>query len=1006
MSLETSKISLQNHQHPQHTSPFIQDPLRQPHPRQIDHNPHQPLHSHPHQDQQNQALQGSMNTQNTYNTQTTHQNYQTQPQTTQQTHQTFYSHFVKSKDQKKQKIKEIISMSTKNLLDLTSCLLQIHSKLNEPQNSAVSSKFSQAIDDWHEELVSGAMATRRNINRLISDIKYLFGSVKGTDTLFMYIDELSQTISEGWSLELMPRTYNSLKAMIVDLVLINDPALSGRQQEFQEELPSVLRNVEELQGRSQSFVATLSPTQPPNPQNLETELKEPPLLSGREKSSMVSHEVSMSNFSLHSQFGPGTRATSRRNTFIHGEELTGPSKSEMSFIHDPSPLKSSRFHPLGLNSQPGTLTEDQKGSFAYGPQFASKDARGKESLFSKAKDLLILSPKISETTISMIESIQSEEYQTNDLIEDCEFKRMITSKGDFGILKESRELACVMISQDEASSFSTIKKHPIHSINLNKENINDGNLGVGEGAYGGVEGARKGPQMPSEFVSGISGKEAGVLNLSQQKFQNGKIKKLRANESSKGAAFNAQNSPKKAKSKKPPFEIPRIPLEKITERMKRKNNNSRISTNKGALGASMASLSPDLEVGTVVSGGNPLKHSSTISHPQEDLELQIVPGRESLASSSNEILSHSIAFTDQSLTLRQSQQRKQSPPLASDGLQESHLPQNQPQKAEIDGNEEDPFDKDLGLSESLTMQEALKAKQEAPKTAPKQPEAKRRMNSTQSNQSLPDHKKSFNFSNQTFNANSRASGLGSDCSLVKHRLSDFDTTKNSNIDFNQKEGKLYESCSSKGINEMDINELHRFEIERSNQLSTIQEKDSNNFNLSSDIPNTDSCVFKRRIARNSVSSKDSISPKVSRTNEKVENLISKSGGLTSPKESDRVFKSEMRDPVFQKPNHIFARSPIRSGEGWKEEGIGSMSVEKEGEALGASGVSGKKALFPIKEFMENRNSEVIHTNIENCYKVEMSPDGDYCFFGGNGLNVLQLSNGVYTMLRRDKDKSE
>ena len=39
-------------------------------------------------------------------------------------------------------------------------------------------------------------------------------------------------------------------------------------------------------------------------------------------------------------------------------------------------------------------------------------------------------------------------------------------------------------------------------------------------------------------------------------------------------------------------------------------------------------------------------------------------------------------------------------------------------------------------------------------------------------------------------------------------------------------------------------------------------------------------------------------------------------------------------------------------------------------------------------------------------KVEMSPDGNFCFFGGEGLNVLELTDGVYTMARKDKEKSK
>jgi hypothetical protein len=56
--------------------------------------------------------------------------------------------------------------------------------------------------------------------------------------------------------------------------------------------------------------------------------------------------------------------------------------------------------------------------------------------------------------------------------------------------------------------------------------------------------------------------------------------------------------------------------------------------------------------------------------------------------------------------------------------------------------------------------------------------------------------------------------------------------------------------------------------------------------------------------------------------------------------------------------------------------------------------------------MSNRTSEVIHTNISNVDKIEISPDGNYAFFGGNGLHVLDLTDGDYKLIRNDVEKSK
>lgn len=93
------------------------------------------------------------------------------------------------------------------------------------------------------------------------------------------------------------------------------------------------------------------------------------------------------------------------------------------------------------------------------------------------------------------------------------------------------------------------------------------------------------------------------------------------------------------------------------------------------------------------------------------------------------------------------------------------------------------------------------------------------------------------------------------------------------------------------------------------------------------------------------------------------------------------------------PSHIFARTSATHSE-FYDSGIDHrMNIFRT--------MSG----FDIDDFMQNRNSEVIHTNLHGVNKIEISTDGNYAFFGGQGLNVLDMTNGEYKMVRKDKEKS-
>jgi hypothetical protein len=104
-------------------------------------------------------------------------------------------------------------------------------------------------------------------------------------------------------------------------------------------------------------------------------------------------------------------------------------------------------------------------------------------------------------------------------------------------------------------------------------------------------------------------------------------------------------------------------------------------------------------------------------------------------------------------------------------------------------------------------------------------------------------------------------------------------------------------------------------------------------------------------------------------------------------------KSKETESELKRNRQLFARSPNASLSPTPTK-RGSQKTHK----------SFKK--FSIENFMEDRNSEVIHINIKGNEKIVLSPDGNYAFFGGDGLNVLELSNNEYKMIKKDKKKGE
>ena len=164
-----------------------------------------------------------------------------------------YSEFCRTKSQTKPKIKEIITLAAKNLLDLTSCLVQIHKSINHPKYSSlsISKILDYEIESWHNELLSCGLSTRRNLSRLMTDLKYMLSSINGTEALFMDISKVTKIMKKNWDREMYKRTGNELKSNMLDIVLLIDPQIKG--EDVQEENYELInRRISQLTDQTKS----------------------------------------------------------------------------------------------------------------------------------------------------------------------------------------------------------------------------------------------------------------------------------------------------------------------------------------------------------------------------------------------------------------------------------------------------------------------------------------------------------------------------------------------------------------------------------------------------------------------------------------------------------------------------------------------------------------------------------------------------------------------------------
>lgn len=122
----------------------------------------------------------------------------------------------------KPKVKEIISMATKNMIDLSRCVILIHSAITDPNvsNKELATLLRANLGNWHVELISTCLENRRNTSRLVSDLKYVIGGLDDAESLFARVNKISGEIRENWTSKLNQKTAEDLRNTLIDFSLI------------------------------------------------------------------------------------------------------------------------------------------------------------------------------------------------------------------------------------------------------------------------------------------------------------------------------------------------------------------------------------------------------------------------------------------------------------------------------------------------------------------------------------------------------------------------------------------------------------------------------------------------------------------------------------------------------------------------------------------------------------------------------------------------------------------
>ena len=147
-----------------------------------------------------------------------------------------YSNFSQSSSQSKNDMKEILDQMMGVIIDFSDSYARTQKVFNSPQhqNLKVQQRVGEKIQNWNNEIKNLTMNQRRGLNRLLTDIKYIVGSLPNSERLYEDLELSSKPLRDHWDSHKIggPNAGKSVR-QIEDILRIMDLPLPASTQYVQ-----------------------------------------------------------------------------------------------------------------------------------------------------------------------------------------------------------------------------------------------------------------------------------------------------------------------------------------------------------------------------------------------------------------------------------------------------------------------------------------------------------------------------------------------------------------------------------------------------------------------------------------------------------------------------------------------------------------------------------------------------------------------------------------------------
>jgi hypothetical protein len=113
---------------------------------------------------------------------------------------TIYAEFSQGSTQSRQDMKDILDGMVGLLIDFGDSYSKMIKTLNSPNFHAlkVQSRLGDKLHTWNNEIKNLNLHQRRNLNRVITDIKYIVGSLQNSEKLYEELEQNAKSLREHW----------------------------------------------------------------------------------------------------------------------------------------------------------------------------------------------------------------------------------------------------------------------------------------------------------------------------------------------------------------------------------------------------------------------------------------------------------------------------------------------------------------------------------------------------------------------------------------------------------------------------------------------------------------------------------------------------------------------------------------------------------------------------------------------------------------------------------------